>query len=128
MKSQRAQPLLSTELKALGSEVQSLREPGKHLCLPEDLKVRICRVHQAGVTFGEIRRFTGVQSGSVKTWMKQMAPASMARPFHIVRVEEESALPQSAQTLTFRFESGKVTVDVAASALSPELLRVLTSC
>lgn len=128
MKLRRAQPQLSTELESLGKEIHGLREPGRHLRLPEDLKVRMCRLHQAGVALGEIRRVTGVQSGSVKAWTKKSASASMPRPFRIVKVEEESALPQPSQAVTFRFASGKVTVEVAVSALSPELLRVLTSC
>lgn len=128
MKLHREQPQLTAELESVGEEIQRLREPGRHLRLPEDLKVRICSLHQAGLTFGEIRRVTGVQSASVKAWTKKSGLASMARPFRVVTVEEKSAPPPPAQTLTFRFASGRVTVEVAVSALSPELLGVLTSC
>jgi hypothetical protein len=98
------------------------------LMLPEDLKLRICRLHQTGTTFAQIRRVTGVQSTSIRAWTKKGKSGSMIRPFKIVTVEERQAEDQPSETVTFRFASGKVTMEVALSALSPQLLRVLTSC
>jgi hypothetical protein len=128
MKLQRVEPERQKELECLGEEIRRLRQPGRHLMLPGDLKVRICRLHQAGVTLAEIRRVTGVESASIKAWMKKSQSASTTRPFKVVTVEEPRVECQQSETLTFRFASGKVTVEVALSALSPELLRVLTSC
>ena len=128
MKLQRVKLQSSSELERLGEEIHRLREPGRHLMLPDDLKVMICRLHQAGATFAEIRRVTGVQSASIRAWSKKVTLALIPRPFRIVTVQERSVEVNPISTLTFRFASGNVTVDVPLSALSPELMRVLTSC
>ena len=128
MKLQRVKLQSSSELERLGEEIHRLREPGRHLMLPDDLKVMVCRLHQAGATFAEIRRVTGVQSASIRAWSKKVTLALIPRPFRIVTVEEPRAQETPTSTLTFRFASGKVTVDVPLAALSPELMRVLTSC
>ena len=128
MKLQRVKLQSSSELERLGEEIHRLREPGRHLMLPDDLKVMICRLHQAGATFAEIRRVTGVQSASIRAWSKKVTLALIPRPFKIVTVEERSVEVNPISTLTFRFASGNVTVDVPLAALSPELMRVLTSC
>ena len=119
---------LQGELETLGAEIQKLRQPGKFLILPDDLKVRVLRLQHAGLTFGEIRRVTGVQSKSLKAWAKKMSPSPMQRSFRVVKLSDERPETPAPMTLTFRFSSGRVTVDVAVAALSPELLRVLTSC
>ena len=128
MKLQRVKRQPSSELERLGEEIHRLREPGRHLMLPDDLKVMICRLHQAGATFAEIRRVTGVQSASIRAWSKKVTLALIPRPFKIVTVEERSVEVNPISTLTFRFASGNVTVDMPLAALSPELMRVLTSC
>lgn len=128
MKLQRVKLQSSSELERLGEEIHRLREPGRHLMLPDDLKVMICRLHQAGATFAEIRRVTGVQSASIRAWSKKVTLALIPRPFRIVTVQERSVEVNPISTLTFRFASGNVTVDVPLAALSPELMRVLTSC
>ena len=88
MKLERVKLQSSSELERLGEEIHRLREPGRHLMLPDDLKVMICRLHQAGATFAEIRRVTGVQSVSIKAWSKKIASVLIPRPFRIVTVEE----------------------------------------
>ena len=128
MKLQRVKLRSSSELERLGEEIHRLREPGRHLMLPDDLKVMVCRLHQAGATFAEIRRVTGVQSASIRAWSKKVTLALIPRPFRIVTVQERSVEVNPISTLTFRFASGNVTVDVPLAALSPELMRVLTSC
>ena len=128
MKLQRVKLQSSSELERLGEEIHRLREPGRHLMLPDDLKVMVCRLHQAGATFAEIRRVTGVQSASIRAWSKKVTLALIPRPFRIVTVQERSVEVNPISTLTFRFASGNVTVDVPLTALSPELMRVLTSC
>ncbi len=128
MKLRRIESQPTTELALLGEEIHRLREPGRYLKLPDDLKVRICNLHQAGISLGEIRRVTGVQSSSIKAWKRNNIADAVPRPFKIVEVEERGADLPLGEVLTFRFASGKVTVDVSVSALSPELLQILTSC
>jgi hypothetical protein len=128
MKLQQVNPHTSTELACLAEEIRNLREPGKYLRMPDDMKVRICRLQQAGISTSAIRRATGVNPASIKSWSRTRQPTLMPRPFRVVTVEEEPCATPASQTLTFRFASGKVTVDVAVAALSPELLQVLTSC
>lgn len=128
MKTHRVMLPTSSELESLGEEIQKLREPGRHLRLPEDLKIRICRLHKAGATCAQIRRATGVQGVSIKTWMKKCAPVLLSRPFRVVTVEEGIAAVAPVKMLTFRFAAGKVTVEIATSELTPELVRVLTTC
>ena len=128
MKLQQVNSQTSTELERLAEEIRKLRVPGKYLKLPDDLKVRICGLQQAGISPGVIQRATGVQPGSLKAWSKTCKPALMPRPFRIVTIEEDTKTTPATHTLTFRFASGKVTADVPVSALSPELLQVLISC
>jgi hypothetical protein len=128
MKLQQVNPQTSTELACLAEEIRNLRVPGKYLRMPDNLKVRICRLQQAGISPSAIRRATGVNPASIRSWSKTRQLALMPRPFRVVTVEEQPIATPASQTLTFRFASGEVTVDVALSALSPELLRVLTSC
>jgi hypothetical protein len=128
MKSQQGSIQLKSDLETLGAEIQKRRQPGSILALPDELKVRVLQLHQAGVSCGEIRRVTGVQSKSLKAWAKNMSPAPTQRSFRVVKLSDERPETPAPMTLTFRFASGRVTVDVAVAALSPELLRVLTSC
>lgn len=128
MKMQRVQLPPPSELESLGEEIRKLREPARHLRMPEDLKIRICRLHKAGATSAQIRRATGVQPVSLKTWMKKCAPAVLSRPFRVVTVQENVAAVPPVKMLTFRLAAGKVTVEVATSELTPELMRILTSC
>lgn len=128
MQSHQENVQLQSELEVLGAQIQKLRQPGMLLILPDDLKVRLCRLRQSGVSFSDIRRVTGVQANSIKAWAKKMPPVT-SRPFRVVTVSEECREAEpTASVLTFRFASGKVTVDVPVSALSSELLRALTSC
>ena len=122
MRAQQGSLQLKSELETLGAEIQKRRQPGSMLALPDELKVRILQLQQAGVSCGEIRRVTGVQSKSLNAWAKKMSPSPMQRSFRIVKLSDERPDTPAPKTLTFRFTSGRVTVDVAVAALTPELL------
>jgi transposase-like protein len=128
MKLQQVHTQTSTELECLAEEIRKLRVPGRNLRLPDDLKFRIVGLRQAGMSIGAICRATGIQPASLQAWSQRCRPEMMPRPFRVVTLEEDSETTPASQTLIFRFASGKVTVDVPVSALSPELLRVLISC
>lgn len=114
--------LPNSELELIACEIKKLRIPGKKLSLPEDLKWRLCKLYEAGVSLSAIRGATGVQGVSLKGWMKA-SPSSKPRPFRVLQVVE--APPALVGSATFRYEEKKVTVDIPMAFLSAEVLKVL---
>lgn len=118
----RAVSLPISELDLIACEIKKLRIPGRKLILPEDLKWRLCKLYEGGVSLGAIRGATGVQGVSLKSWMKTSSNAK-TRPFRVLKVVD--APPALEGTATFRYDEKKVTVDIPIAFLSAEFLKVL---
>jgi hypothetical protein len=118
----RAVSLPISELDLIACEIKKLRVPGRKLSLPEDLKWRLCKLYESGVSLSAIRGATGVQGVSLKGWMKA-SPKVKTRPFRVLKVVDAPPAPEG--TATFRYEEKKVTVDIPLSFLSIDVLKVL---
>lgn len=118
----RAVSFPNSELDLIACEIKKLRVPGRKLSLPEDLKCRLCKLYESGVSLGSIRSATGVQGVSLKSWMKT-SPHAKTRPFRVLKVVD--APPALEGTATFRYQEKKVTVDIPLAFLSTDVLKVL---
>jgi hypothetical protein len=132
--------VLKRELEELSLAVCALRVPGKKLLLPDDLKLRVCRLWKSGVSFAEIRRFTRIQSVTIRGWERNRETVLQKRPFQILKiapdVEKGSVLQTPAQQqenfksvqkpLVFRYE--RVVLEIVASQLTADLMRILVQC
>jgi hypothetical protein len=125
------------ELKELAAEVSRLRVKGRQLRLPDDLKMRICRLWKSGVTFAKIRKATEIQGVSIRSWAKKIDKPRQKRSFRILNVvsdlpesgENPSSPSSSKETpLVFRYGQGLATLEVLPSQLNPELMRILALC
>jgi hypothetical protein len=119
---QRAVSLPTSELELIACEIKKLRIPGRKLSLPEDLKCRLCKLYEAGVSLSVIRSATGVQGVSLKSWMKTSSRVE-PRPFRVLQVVD--APPALEGMATFRYGEKKVTVDIPLAFLSAEIVKVL---
>lgn len=118
----------SLALKALAVEIAAVRVPGRRARLPEDLKVRACRLRDEGLSTREVCHATGICSASLENWMKRFARPQEKRAFKILHVAPQLTSPASQQLVTFRYADGKITADVPAGLLSLDLIRMMTSC
>jgi hypothetical protein len=125
------------ELKELAAEVSRLRVKGRKLRLPDDLKMRICRLWKSGVTFAKIRKATDIQGVTIRSWAEKIDKPRQKRSFRILNVvsdlpesgENPSSLSSSKETpLVFRYGQGLATLEVLPSQLNPELMRILALC
>ena len=130
------------ELKELAAEVSALRVKGRKLQLPEDLKVRICRLWKLGVTFAQIRKATEIQSLTIRGWADLFEKPQQKRAFRVLNVvsdqprfgETPSAPadskeePTKESPLVFRYGQGHATLEILPSQLTSELMRILALC
>lgn len=131
------------ELGELAAELQALRVKGKNLQVPGDLRSRVRRVWESGVSFAEIHRATGIQSGAIRGWANKCEEPQQERKFRVLNVVSDGSAPpaDAAQVtrfgkeystkevaLVFRYERGHAVLEIFPSQLTPELMRVLALC
>ena len=61
---------LDQDFKEVCEVVNALRINVQNLRLRDDLKIRICRLWESGVSLSKIRKKSGVQSSTVYCWAK----------------------------------------------------------
>jgi len=125
------------ELKELAAEVNVLRVKGKKIQLPDDLKLRICRLWKLGVTFAKIRDATQIQSVTIRSWARKFDRTQQKRAFRILNVVSDEPKPSVRALgpadfkeipLVFRYGQGHATLEILPAQLTPELMRILALC
>ena len=132
---------LEVELNEVCEAVLELRSNGQNLRLRDDLKIRICRLWESGVSLSKIRKKSGVQSSTVYCWAKNFNITAKQRSFRVLTVLNADApdykeqgkstsreLVSSEKPLVFRYAQGHAVLEIPASQLTPELMRLLTLC
>ena len=131
------------KLKELAAEVNALKVKGRKLQLPDDLKLRVCRLRTSGVSFATIRRATEIQSSTIRGWGEKFALPQQDRKFRILKVVSDgSRLVENAEAsptiedksfpkvapLVFRYGQGHATLEISPDQLTPELMKILALC
>ena len=131
------------KLKELAAEVNALKVKGRKLQLPDDLKLRVCRLRTSGVSFVAIRRATEIQSSTIRGWADKFELPQQERKFHVLKVvSDESGLTVNAEggptvgekfspkvaPLVFRYGRGYATLEISPEQLTPELMKILALC
>ena len=131
------------KLKELAAEVNALKIKGRKLQLPDDLKLRVCRLRTSGVSFATIRRATEIQSSTIRGWAEKFALPQQDRKFRVLKVvSDRSGLIENAEAsptiadksspkvapLVFRYGHGHATLEISPEQLTPELMKILALC
>lgn len=123
---------LHFRLNSVAERVRQFKEGGGGQRIPDAFKAELAKLANEGVSFANIRKATGIQKVVFAPFLDLGMPeANNSRPFRILNVREKPEKPSivgNEVQVIFSYHGGKVTAQIAASGLTTDLLRTLTSC